>query len=86
MDSKNIEHFGGDKDNVTICGLSSGSGAVPQLLRDMTIFLKMRFVKVWTRWWASLDKANKWGELFLQSFLEQGLSIKDLMNCSRKNN
>ena len=30
---------------------------------------------------ASLDKANKWGELFLQRFFELGLSINDLMNC-----
>ena len=80
---KNIEHFGGDKDNVTICGLSSGSWscALQIAAGHDNLFKNAICQSGGLDAVASLDKANKWGELFLQSFLEQGLSINDLMHC-----
>lgn len=80
---KNIEHFGGNKDNVTICGLSSGSWscALQIAAGHGNLFRNAICQSGGLDAIASLDKANKWGELFLQRFLDLGLSIDDLMHC-----
>ena len=80
---KNIEHFGGNKDNVTICGLSSGSWscALQIAAGHGNLFRNAICQSGGLDAIASLDKANKWGELFLERFLDLGLSIDDLMHC-----
>ena len=60
---KNIEHFGGNKDNVTICGLSSGSWscALQIAAGHDNLFRNAICQSGGLDAIASLDKANKWG-------------------------
>ena len=83
---ENIEYFGGNKNNVTICGLSSGSwscalqiAAGHNHLFNNAICQSGGLDAV-----ADLEKANKWGELFLESFQHLGLNSDDLMECPWK--
>ena len=80
---ENIEAFGGDPDNISLFGESAGAWSVALLSAanpSGNLFTKAICQSGGMDAFVQKDRANKWGELFLKTYSDEGLDLKHLNN------
>jgi len=80
----NISQFGGDPNNITIFGESAGSWSCNLQIAagNNELFGKAICQSGGLDAIASVNKANRWAELFVKQFQNDGYKIEELQTCS----
>ena len=80
----NISQFGGDPNNITIFGESAGSWSCNLQIAagNNELFGKAICQSGGLDAIASVNKANRWAELFVKQFQNDGYNIEELQTCS----
>jgi para-nitrobenzyl esterase len=84
---ENIAEFGGDPDNITIFGESAGAWSVAlqsSISPSGNLFSKAICQSGGMNAYFDKDRGNEWGELFLKTAYDNGLTIKDLLSVDHK--
>ena len=78
---ENIDEFGGDSENITLFGESAGAWSVAlqsSISPEGNLFSKAICQSGGMNAYFDIDRANKWGELFIKTAHESGFKINDL--------